>query len=204
MISVSPGKHIDVSTDICWNPCINLLSFRPVTPSSEVYVSVYILSEGSKTSGTQTNKMLKYACVGGRLSIAPVPLSLQIPLQIACVQPVASYKRGGSHVAAILLRSDRSNAISDVTRACTVDSTETEWASILFGIKLALKHDEDTIGIEHTNMGIINALIYRKTVLKIEYAEHYRNEIQRLLRETEWTGIRWIPREANHATDLLK
>ncbi len=146
--------------------------------------------------------MLRYARIGGRLPV--VPIHLQIPVPIACVQTDGSFSKKSARVAAILFRSDRSSTITDCINVDAANSTETEWASVCFGLELALENNETYVGLENDNMGVIHGLIYRESPLKHEYARHYRNEIQHLLRSTDWTGIRWIPREANHADDLFR
>jgi hypothetical protein len=83
-------------------------------------------------------------------------------------------------------------------------STETEWASVALGLQMALENNEMVNGIENDNMSVIRGLTVPERSLRHEYARHYRNEIQQLAKHTLWTGVRWIPREANHADGLFK
>jgi hypothetical protein len=84
------------------------------------------------------------------------------------------------------------------------DSTETEWASVSQGLVFALEHDETIINIENDNLSVVSALIMPQNNLKRDYAKYYRNTILSNARETEWTGIRWIPRGMNLADKLFR
>ena len=83
-------------------------------------------------------------------------------------------------------------------------STETEWASVALGLALAIQHKRHHVAIENDNLGVIRALIFHQNFRsRHEYAHHYFHEIMRLSKETEWTGVRWIPRALNRADDLF-
>jgi hypothetical protein len=84
-----------------------------------------------------------------------------------------------------------------------INSTETEWASVAFGLKFALENDESCVGIENDNFGVIAALIH-KSKLRHEYARYYRNTIVDLSKYSEWIGLRWIPRQFNKADKILR
>jgi ribonuclease HI len=84
------------------------------------------------------------------------------------------------------------------------DSTETEWASVLQGLLFALDHDETIINIENDNLSVVSALIWPQNHLKRDYANYYRNQILSNAKETEWTGVRWIPRKNNTADELCR
>ena len=81
-------------------------------------------------------------------------------------------------------------------------STETEWASIAYGIQLALKQGHDALEIENDNLGVIHALIHQQP-LRQDYARHYYEQIREQVADTVWTGIRWIPRDLNDADFLF-
>lgn len=86
------------------------------------------------------------------------------------------------------------NAPSDIYRyIIPVDAhtqTEAEWASVLFGLTMALERSCKTIVIENNNIGVIRALMMSQPRLRYEYARHYHNQILALTNETEWTGIK--------------
>ena len=83
------------------------------------------------------------------------------------------------------------------------DSTETEWASISRGLLFALENGERNLEVENDNLGVVSALIIKDKVMKQEYAKYYRYIILNTVNKTEWTGIRWIPRELNLADALF-
>jgi len=105
-----------------------------------------------------------------------------------------------SRVAAIILGPTRH---SDMIAIPASSSTEAEWASVAFGLELALHNNETSIGLENDNLSVIHGLIFTNTKLKQAYANHYRNEIRELANETLWAGVRWIPREINQADKLF-
>jgi hypothetical protein len=82
--------------------------------------------------------------------------------------------------------------------------TESEWASVLFGLTLALEKNCDAIALENDNLGVIRALVLPKPRLRHEYARFYHNQILTQAKETSWTGARWIPREQNNADALFR
>lgn len=128
------------------------------------------------------------------------------PLLVARVQTDGSFgSRKGARVAAIVEFANRSNSSRGMTHleGGAVSSTETEWASLLYGLRLALECNQDAIGLENDNLGVVHGLAFPRKPLRHEYAQHYRNEILTLAAETEWTGVRWIPRAANRADDLF-
>lgn len=81
-------------------------------------------------------------------------------------------------------------------------STETEWASIAIGLSYALEKGHVNIAIENDNLGVVSALISKKT-LKHDYAKYYQEKILTMAENTLWTGIRWIPKVQNRADDLF-
>jgi len=83
-------------------------------------------------------------------------------------------------------------------------STESEWASVLFGLTMALEKNCEAIALENDNLGVIRALVMPRPRLRHEYARHYHNQILTQAKETVWTGARWIPRGQNKADDLFR
>lgn len=69
-------------------------------------------------------------------------------------------------------------------------STEAEWASVLFGLTLALEKNCDDIAIENDHPGVIRALMTQKPRFRHEYARHYHSQIITLANETSWIGVR--------------
>lgn len=138
-----------------------------------------------------------YTRIGGHTTFAP-------PL-IAHVQTDGSFDtRHGVHVAAIVNSANRKHQWQDMTWIKAKNLSEAEWASILFGVTIAVNKGQAAIGIEHHNLSIIHGLIFPKIQLRDEYAAYYRNEIQKVTAVTLWTGLRWIPRELNRSNDLFR
>ena len=84
------------------------------------------------------------------------------------------------------------------------DSTETEWASVYFGLLFALEKNERNIHIENDNMSVIRGLMLPYCELKHDYAKYHRDQILRNATHTYWSAIRWIPRELNKADALFR
>jgi hypothetical protein len=136
-----------------------------------------------------------YMRIGGHKTFAP-------PL-LAHVQTGGFFDiRHGAHVAAIVLSANRKQW-QDMTWIKAKSLTEADWASILFGVTIAVNKGQEAIGIEHHNLSVIHGLIFPKNRLQHEYATYYRNEIQKVTAVTRWTGVRWIPHELNRSNDLF-
>lgn len=142
--------------------------------------------------------LMPYFRIGGRATFAP-------PL-IARVQTDGSYTRkaGGARIAYILRTASGKAIYNDVDTIKALNSTETEWASVAFGLTAAIEQSETAIGIENDCLGVIHGLIFPDTPLKHAYAQHWRGTILKLAAKTHWTGVRWIPREYNEADGLMR
>jgi ribonuclease HI len=82
-------------------------------------------------------------------------------------------------------------------------SMESEWCSILDGIQYAIKKDEGSIELENDCMPVVKSIIQKKIPNNSLLAFYYTavfNEI----RDLEYIGIRWIPRELNKADELFR
>jgi hypothetical protein len=97
---------------------------------------------------------------------------------------------------------DRSAAFTKPVYA-VASSTEAEWIAVYTGLMFALENNEKAMVIENDCLGIIHHLMQRDQVLRRDYARHWRSEIYKLAEQTEWTGVRWIPRRQNRADDLF-
>lgn len=141
--------------------------------------------------------LLPYYRIGGRRALQPLLLTR--------VQTDGSYGRhlGGGRMAAIITGSNGRQSGSQMLPVSAVNATEAEWASVAFGLRLAIENDAETIGLENDNLGVVSALIHAANPLKHAYARHYRKQIYDLAADTMWTGVRWIPRAVNRADDLF-
>jgi hypothetical protein len=141
--------------------------------------------------------MIKYFTrIGGRVSI-------QSATFFSHVQTDGSFTKKAASTAVLLRKSDGATILQKLTPIHAESSTEAEWISVFHGITFALEQNEPIIALENDDFGVISALITQKA-LKHEYAKHYRNQISKLVGSTDWTGIRWIPREHNRADDIFK
>jgi len=124
------------------------------------------------------------------------------PFLYAHVQTDGSFTRTQSKTAVILKTADSLTTLQKVTPIAAISSTEAEWASVYHGLVYALENNEPVVALENDDFGVISAIITKRD-LRHDYAKHYRNKITMIVGNTAWTGIRWIPREANEADDLF-
>lgn len=85
-----------------------------------------------------------------------------------------------------------------------MNATEAEWAGLHAAIQFALQQDELTLEAENDNLGVISTLITQNYPTRHKYANYYYKKIMELGAETEWLGLRWIPRRINYADSLLR
>jgi hypothetical protein len=129
------------------------------------------------------------------------------PLTLATIQTDGSYTPStrDARATAILTPTKSQHTFRHVQSISAESSTEAKWASVAMGLEFAVTHDERAIGIENDCLSVINTLISPHDMfLRHEYARYWRYRILRQAKGIEWFGIRWIPREQNHADDLFK
>jgi len=83
------------------------------------------------------------------------------------------------------------------------NSTESEWCSVLNGIRYAQKKDQGSIELENDCLQVIKHLVNRRPPMK-GYLASYYTSILKEAKNMEYLGIRWIPREFNRADDLFR
>ena len=137
--------------------------------------------------------------IGGRSLVAPRKSAL---LQTdGSFFPATKFSR-----VAMILRAERDGELfknmQPIDKAR--DSTETEWASVHYGLLFALEKNEWNIQIENDNLSVIRGLMLPFCGLKHDYAKFYRNQILMTSVESYWTAIRWIPRELNKADAFFR
>ena len=144
-------------------------------------------------------QLQQFCRIGGRLS---VPRNLQI---IAHVQVDGSYSSTTreARAAAILTPTKSHNTYRHVQGISAESSTETKWAAISLGLEFAMTHNEEVIAIENDCLSVVGALLMRDGPLRHEYARYWRNRIIGSANQCQWVGLRWIPRQMNHADDLF-
>ena len=126
------------------------------------------------------------------------------PAVVARVQTDGSYHVGQrlSRTAVILRADDEWRLMKTYMEGEHINSTESEWASILDGIQFSIAKDQGALELENDNQGVIEALIKRRA--KKEAERYYLNAILEESADLEWLGIRWIPRELNRADTLFR
>lgn len=140
--------------------------------------------------------LMPYYRIGGRRALQPLILTR--------VQTDGSFGRPIAQAAAVITHPNGFEVAAQKIRVPEArSSTETEWASVAFGLRLALENDHETVGLENDCLGVVSALMYPMNPLRHAYARHYRNLIYGLAAQTAWTGVRWIPRQVNRADDLF-
>ena len=82
-------------------------------------------------------------------------------------------------------------------------STEAEWASVYYGLSLAINMEQRLIGLENDCLGVVQNILFNQPN-RHEYARYYNHKIQGLAQKTDWCGIRWIPRGLNKADRLFR
>lgn len=135
--------------------------------------------------------------IGGRASYIP-PLLAQLQVD-------GSYKQGHGRVAIKMIHATHSN-ISQITKNLysVESSTETEWASVYYGIQFALEKNESAMTVENDCLGVIYHLYPWNTLPRKEYARYYRYKIYELADQADWVAVRWIPRAHNNADRLFR
>jgi hypothetical protein len=139
--------------------------------------------------------LMPYYRIGGRRSLQP--------LVLARVQTDGSFRSTGAQAAAVIIPPNGVAAGQTIRVPDAQSSTEAEWASVAFGIRLALDNNHETIGIDNDNLGVVSSLMFPQNYLRHAYARHYRDTIYGLTSKTRWTGVRWIPRQINQADELF-
>jgi ribonuclease HI len=128
------------------------------------------------------------------------------PLQTALVQTDGSFsmKHKGISRTAVILTTYKGNTYTlSKTYFDHIDSTESEWCSVLDGITYAIKRGQDSLELENDNIGVIRSLVQEDRPKRAHIADYY-NAIQYSLKEFEYLGVRWIPRRLNRADGLFR
>lgn len=128
------------------------------------------------------------------------------PLQTALVQTDGSFsmKHKGISRTAVILTTYKGNTYTlSKTYFDHIDSTESEWCSVLDGITYAIKRGQDSLELENDNIGVIRSLVQEDRPKRAHIADYY-NAIQYSLKEFEYLGVRWIPRKFNKADRLFR
>jgi ribonuclease HI len=82
-------------------------------------------------------------------------------------------------------------------------SYESEWASVLEGLRMSQSLGIDAVELENDNLSVMTYL-RDKRIPGGPMAATYYKEILEESAKMEWVGIRWIPRERNFADTLFR
>lgn len=127
------------------------------------------------------------------------------PSNIAHIQTDGSFKIQPyilSRTAVIMKTSENQKYSLMNTYLDHKNSTESEWRSVLDGIEYSIKKNEPSIELENDNLGVMSSLIRRRKPQG--YLQDYYMYIFDRIKEMEWVGIRWIPREMNKSDRLFR
>lgn len=125
------------------------------------------------------------------------------PPQVALVQTDGSFSRGGlSRTAVHLCTTKGENYTLCTSYYNHVNHIESEWNSVLDGIQFSKKKGQSAIELENDNQSIMNMLV-RRANKKSLYLDYYY-AIHKEVRDLEYMGLRWIPREFNKADKIFR
>ena len=82
------------------------------------------------------------------------------------------------------------------------NSCESEWRSVLDGVKYGIKKKATQVNLENDNLGLINSLL-SMTKPAARYVDYYYY-IYDLIKDYDHFGIRWIPRRMNNANKIFR
>lgn len=124
------------------------------------------------------------------------------PLVTAHVQTDGSYhQRYRVSRTAVILRADEEHhLLKSYIDGEHKNSTESEWASVLDGIKFSIAKDQGAVELENDNLGVIRAIAAHQA--KNDMDRYYLHSIRAESEKLDWLAVRWIPREQNRA-DML-
>ena len=83
------------------------------------------------------------------------------------------------------------------------NSYESEWVSVLDGIRMSQDHQIGDLQLENDNLSVINCLVNRRRPAQ-GYVTKYYDEVLHSAKDMDWLEIRWIPRKLNKADNLFR
>ena len=129
------------------------------------------------------------------------------PPPVLCIVQTDGSFQHWSGSAAVAARMTKANEVlvEQVHSIYNVESsTEAEWASVYFGLQVATQSKEYSVGVENDNLSVIQHLLFGFKNKPRDYAYYYNYKIHETVKDMDWCGIRWIPRERNQADSLFK
>ena len=83
------------------------------------------------------------------------------------------------------------------------NSYESEWCSILDGIRMSQANGCGDVQLENDNLSVINCLINERPPAQ-GYVAKYYTDVLHASRDMDWLEVRWIPRKLNKADGLFR
>jgi hypothetical protein len=134
----------------------------------------------------------------------PLSRSMLRPDKVALIQTDGSFSKGNiSRTAVTLNTPNNMNYTFMNTYFDHLNSTESEWCSVLDGILFAEKKNQGAIELENDCLPVIRHLIIKKPPVQ-SYLQGYYHTILIELKAMDYVGVRWIPREINKADVLFR
>ena len=126
------------------------------------------------------------------------------PIIIAALQTDGSFRyKDRISRTACLLNDEGSTYKSVKTYFEHKNSYESEWCSVLDGIRMSQDHQIGDLQIENDNMSVMNCLINERPPPQ-GYVTKYYADIIAASRDMDWLEVRWIPRKLNKADGLFR
>jgi hypothetical protein len=138
----------------------------------------------------------------GKIEMYRVLKGFRLPTT-ALVQTGGSFRPVLSRTAVILTTHKGVEHMLSKTYDTHINSTESEWCSVLDGIQYAMKRGEGCLDLENDNLGVVRSLIKERVPLNPLMAEYYA-AINAHIKYLEYFSVRWIPRRFNRADELFR
>jgi len=126
------------------------------------------------------------------------------PIVIAALQTDGSFRyKDRISRTACLLNDEGSTYKSVKTYFEHKNSYESEWCSVLDGIRMSQDYQIGNLQIENDNLSVMNCLINERPPPQ-GYVTKYYADIIAASRDMDWLEVRWIPRKLNKADGLFR
>jgi len=126
------------------------------------------------------------------------------PIVIAALQTDGSFRyKDRISRTACLLNDEGSTYKSVKTYFEHKNSYESEWCSVLDGIRMSQDYQIGNLQIENDNLSVMNCFINERPPPQ-GYVTKYYADIIAASRDMDWLEVRWIPRKLNKADGLFR
>jgi ribonuclease HI len=126
------------------------------------------------------------------------------PIVIAALQTDGSFRyKDRISRTACLLNDEGSTYKSVKTYFEHKNSYESEWCSVLDGIRMSQDYQIGNLQIENDNLSVMNCLINERPPPQ-GYVTKYYADIIAASRDMDWLEVRWIPRKLNKSDGLFR